>query len=79
MNRIKEIVQQALNTGYLTLEAEEQLRQLLSTKYEWEDFKAFIRLQQEAMEGRVRQQSREIMQSRQLTCSSFQEKVAIAS
>jgi hypothetical protein len=79
MNLISEIVQQALATGYLTLEAEEQLRQLLSKKYEWEDFKAFIRLQQEAMEGRVRQESRELLKSKRLSCDSFDEKVAIAS
>ncbi len=79
MSRIREIVQQALITGYLTLEAEDQLRQLLLTKYDWEDFKAFIRLQQEAMEGRVRQESRELWHSRQPSCHSFSEEIAIAS
>jgi hypothetical protein len=79
MNLIREIVQQAIATGYLTVEAEEQLRQLLSNKYDWEDFKAFIRLQQEAMEGRVKQESRELLRSRELTCNRFQEEVAIAS
>lgn len=79
MNLIREIVQQAIATGYLTVEAEEQLRQLLSNKYDWEDFNAFIRLQQEAMEGRVKQESRELLRSRELTCNRFQEEVAIAS
>ena len=79
MSRIREIVQHSLTTGYLTVEAEDQLRQLLLSKYDWEDFKAFIRLQQEAMEGRVKQQSREILYSRQLSCSSFNEEIAIAS
>ncbi len=79
MSRIQEIVQHALNTGYLTVEAEDQLRQLLLTKYDWEDFRAFICLQKEAMEGQVRQQSREILNSRRLTRSSFQKEVAIAS
>jgi hypothetical protein len=79
MNLIREIVQQAIATGYLTVEAEEQLRQLLSNKYDWEDFKAFIRLQQEAMEGRVKQESRELLCSRQRACKTFQEEVAIAS
>jgi hypothetical protein len=79
MSRIREIVQQALITGYLTLEAEDQLRQLLLTKYDWEDFKAFIGLQQEAMEGRVRQESRELWHSRQPTCHGFKEEIAIAS
>lgn len=79
MNVIREIVQQALVTGYLTVEAENQLRQLLSTKYDWEDFKAFIRLQQEAMDGRVKQESRELLQSKELSCGSFNEEAVIAS
>lgn len=78
MSLIREIVQQALTTGYLTVEAEEQLRQLLLTKYDWEDFKAFIRLQHEAMEGRVSQESRDLLHSRRLSCGSFNEEVAIA-
>ncbi|NEP15067.1 MAG: hypothetical protein F6K14_33830 [Symploca sp. SIO2C1] len=64
MNPICEIVQQALASGYLTVEAENQLRQLLATKYDWEDFNAFIQLQQEAMEGRVKQESRELLYSK---------------
>lgn len=79
MNLIREIAQQALTTGYLTVEAENQLRQLLSTKYDREDFKAFIRLQLEAMEGRVKQESRELLYSRQHSSSSLNEEVAIAS
>ncbi|HEY9610400.1 hypothetical protein [Allocoleopsis sp.] len=79
MNLIREIAQQALTTGYLTVEAENQLRQLLSKKYDWEDFKAFIRLQQEAMEGRVKQESRELLYSRSLSGSSSNQEVAIAS
>lgn len=78
MNLIREIVQQALSTGYLTLEDENQLRQLLATKYDWEDFQAFIRLQQEAMEGRVRQESRELLRSRPVSERSFNEEVAVA-
>lgn len=79
MSLIRDIAQQALVTGYLTVEAENQLRHLLSTKYDWEDFKAFIRLQQEAMEGRVKQESRELLYSRQLSRSNFNEDIAIAS
>lgn len=79
MSLIREIVQQALTSGYLTVAAEDQLRQLLSRKYDWEDFQAFIRLQEEAMEGRVRQESRELLRSRGLSCSSLNEEVAIAS
>lgn len=78
MNLIREIVQQALTTGYLTVEAENQLRQLLSKKYDWEDFKAFNILQQEAMEGRVKQESRELL-CKGLSCGSFNEEAVIAS
>ncbi|HEY9603633.1 MAG TPA: hypothetical protein V6C85_18600 [Allocoleopsis sp.] len=61
MTLIREIVQQALTTGYLSLEAENRLRLLLKTKYEVEDFKAFMRLQAAAFEGMVKQESRELM------------------
>lgn len=60
---IRELVKQALNTGYLTIEAEEKLRILLKKKYELEDFEAFINLQQAAMLGLVRQESRELLPS----------------
>ena len=60
MNSIHEIVQQVLTTGYLTVNAEEQLRRLLTTKYGREDFCAFMRLQQAAMTGQVKQESREL-------------------
>ncbi|MDJ0902023.1 MAG: hypothetical protein QNJ55_24800 [Xenococcus sp. MO_188.B8] len=59
MQLIREVVQQALNTGYLTLEAEDSLRSMLKHKYEIEDFEAFIQLQQAAMMGEVKQESRE--------------------
>lgn len=65
MSLIRQIVEQAIKTNYLTIEAEEQLRQLLKTKYDFEDFQAFIRLQKEAMEGRVTQQSRERLSQKQ--------------
>lgn len=58
---IRNVVQQALSTGYLTIEAEEQLRLLLSAKYDREDLNAFMSLQQAAMAGQVRQQSRELL------------------
>jgi hypothetical protein len=60
---IRNVVQQALSTGYLTLEAEEQLRQMLSKKYENEDLNAFMTLQQAAMAGLVKQESRELLRS----------------
>ena len=62
---IREIVKQALKTGYLTLEAEEKLRTMLQKKYELEDLEAFITLQQAAMLGRVKQESRELFVSSQ--------------
>lgn len=78
MMRIQEISQQALMTGYLTTEAENQLRQLLSMKYDWEDFQAFIKLQKEVMEGRVRQESRELLGSG-FSSNPFTPEVAIVS
>lgn len=59
MIRIRDVVQKALLTGYLTVEAENQLRQLLATRYDLEDFNAFMSLQEAAMNGNVRQESRE--------------------
>jgi hypothetical protein len=58
MPLIREIAQQALSTNLLTLEAEEHLRQLLQTKYEEEDFYAFMKLQHAVMTGSVVQESR---------------------
>ncbi len=61
MKLIREVVKQALKTGYLTLEAEENLRKMLKNKYDLEDFEAFIDLQQAAMVGMVKQESRELL------------------
>ncbi|MFW5665896.1 MAG: hypothetical protein ACOC2Z_10230 [Coleofasciculus sp.] len=61
MRLIREIVQEAERTGYLTRQAEDQLRQLLANKYDGEDFTAFIQLQQAVMEERVKQESRELL------------------
>lgn len=58
---IREVVKQALTTGYLTIEAEDKLRIMLKNKYELEDFEAFISLQQAAMLGLVKQESRELL------------------
>ncbi|MGH7998647.1 MAG: hypothetical protein ACREPR_04250 [Brasilonema sp.] len=57
---IRDVVQQAITTGYLTVSAEERLRQLSRTKYDLEDLNAFMTLPEGAMAGRVRQESREI-------------------
>ncbi len=59
MTRIRDVVQRTLATGYLTVEAENQLRQLLTTHYDLEDLNAFMTLQEAAMTGKVRQESRE--------------------
>jgi hypothetical protein len=58
MTRIRHLVEQALCIGYLTREAEEQLRELLSSQYDLEDLNAFMTLQHAAMSGRVKQESR---------------------
>lgn len=63
MALINDLVQKTLKTGYLTIEAEEQLRQLLATQYDLEDLNAFVNLQEAAMTGQVRQESRERRQS----------------
>lgn len=58
---IRDLAQQALTLGYLTIEAENQLRRMLTTtKYDLEDLNAFMALQLAAMSGGVRQESREI-------------------
>ncbi|MGB7443391.1 MAG: hypothetical protein WA919_20190 [Coleofasciculaceae cyanobacterium] len=79
MSLIREIVQQAVTTGYLTVEAEEQLRLLLAKKYDLQDFQAFIKLQHEAMEGRVKQESRELLQIKYPSCELKQRKLVAIS
>lgn len=60
MLSIREIVKEAFVTGCLTVETEEQLRQLLTTKYDVKDFKAFMLLQHAVVSGSIRQESREL-------------------
>jgi sulfur relay (sulfurtransferase) DsrF/TusC family protein len=62
--RIREIVQQAIAQKYLTVAAEDQLRQLLATKNDCEDLAAFLLLQQAVMNGVVQQQSRESLRQK---------------
>jgi hypothetical protein len=62
MTLIQTIVQQALASGYLSVAAEDELRSLLRSKYPAEDLVAFMKLQQAAMQGLVRQESRELIQ-----------------
>jgi hypothetical protein len=56
---IRDLVQKALEIGYLSIEAENQLRQLLSNKYDLDDLNAFLTLQQAVADGNVMQESRE--------------------
>lgn len=59
MTRIRDLVETALSTGYLTIQAENQLRKLLATQYDFEDLNAFMALQEAAMMGYIKQESRE--------------------
>lgn len=61
MGLIREIVQQAMTSGYLTTTAEDRLRLLLQTKYDSDDLNAFMRLQEATMIGQVKQESRELL------------------
>lgn len=61
MALIREVVKQAIKTGYLTLQAEEELRAMLKNKYELEDFEAFMQLQEAVIVGTVKQESREFL------------------
>ncbi|WP_228056626.1 hypothetical protein [Microcoleus sp. LEGE 07076] len=55
---IREIVKQAIATGYLSWEAENKIQHILSSaKFDLEDLNAFMSLQLAAMAGRVRQES----------------------
>ncbi|WP_226572930.1 hypothetical protein [Microseira wollei] len=53
----------ALTIGFLTVAAENQLRQLLKTEYDEDELNGFVKLQEAAMTGRVRQESRELIRS----------------
>lgn len=60
MTSISAIVQQAISTGHLSRQAEDQLRELLhQTKYGAEELWAFTSLQAAMMSGSITQQSRQ--------------------
>ncbi len=61
MSDIRKLVHKVFQSGYLTLEAEEQLRQLFAVRYDIQDIEALTRLQQAATLGLVKQQSRELV------------------
>jgi hypothetical protein len=67
MLAIRDLVHQALTTGYLSVTEEEQLRSLLKAKYTLEDMRAFMQLQLAAMNGCVKQESRELLYLQQRT------------
>jgi hypothetical protein len=56
---IREIVFNALACQYLSIEAEESLRQLMQGKYGADDFEALMSLQGAFLAGTLRQESRE--------------------
>lgn len=59
---IRDLVQQILSTGYLSVSIEDQLRYLLAhTQYDREDFNAFISLQMAMINGQVQQQSWDLL------------------
>lgn len=63
MSCIRDVVQNAISTGYLSINAENQLRELLkTTRHNSEDISAFAGLQLAAMSGQVKQESRELYQ-----------------
>jgi len=63
MPTIREIVYQVLQSGYLTVEIEEQVRQMFAVRYDLDDIEALTRLQQATILGRVKQQSRDLVHS----------------
>jgi len=71
MGRIRDLVSQAIEAGYLTLVAEDQLRSLLQTKNEPEEIMAFMCLQHAAMTGQVRQESRELVDQGSAGCGNL--------
>jgi hypothetical protein len=58
MALIKEIVQKALTTGYLSVVAEDQIRSQLQSNYDSEDLDAWIILQRAIVAGDIKQESR---------------------
>ncbi|MCC5615035.1 hypothetical protein LC605_08075 [Nostoc sp. CHAB 5836] len=58
MALIKEIVQEALTIGYLSILAEDKLRSQLQSNYDSEDLDAWIILQRAIAAGDIKQESR---------------------
>jgi hypothetical protein len=65
---IREVVKQAIATGYLSWEAENEMQDVFaSANCDLEDLNAFMSLQLAAMAGRVRQESLESINSQNLS------------
>ncbi|MDF5706204.1 MAG: hypothetical protein PUP90_00660 [Nostoc sp. S4] len=58
MALIKEIVEEALASGYLSIVAEGKIRSLIESDYDSEDLDAWILLQRAVVAGDVKQESR---------------------
>ncbi len=71
MTRIRDIAQQVIVKGYLSLDDERKLRSLLAQKYDLDDFKAFMNLQWAVMDNRVKQESLEQIRSCYLNQTSL--------
>lgn len=65
---IRDLAQEAMTIGYLSVEAENLLRRMLTTTtYELEDLNAFMTLQLATMSGMVKQESRELRERESFT------------
>lgn len=70
MTTIQEITQQAIARRFLSLDAENQLRQILSTHCHPQELRAFYQLQAAVMEGQVKQEAREyLLQQQMMECA----------
>lgn len=68
---IKEIVRQALATGYLSATARQQMRSLLQTNYDSEDIDAFIILERAVAAGDVKSEAETPVTKTQDTSSNI--------
>jgi hypothetical protein len=75
---IKEIVQQALNTGYLSVAAQNEIRLLLQSDYDSEDLDAYIILQRAVVAGDVKQEARTQKASRATTAKDAASNIKLA-
>lgn len=73
MNEFKKFIEQIIITGYLSIDSEEKLRKLMQkSSYSWEEVEAFAKLQKAAIQGKVKQESLDLMPlSLKKHCSTF--------